>query len=217
MTKPTHAILALLAGVACGSAFAAGKLQQWEMTTRSAEGVGPMGEQKMLVCRKPDESSTGKPPLPANCKYSGTGSAASHGAFVMECGGEHPYTIKGEGRQTATTMEGTMDIIMPGAEIKSTYSGKLVGSCDVEGATMVGSPGAAAGGPPMPDRSSMLQQAGSPPPYAREGQRERAQAYAQAQEAEKAAPPAEAPPAAEEKPASTAEKAKKALKSLLPF
>jgi hypothetical protein len=111
---------------------------------------------------------------------------------------------------------------MEGTEIKSTYSGKLMGSCDTEGATMLGSP--AAGGPPAYDRNSMMQQAGSPPPYAREGQRERAQAFAQSQgqAAEKATPPAEtphaeAPPAPEEKPASNAEKAKKALKSLLPF
>jgi hypothetical protein len=215
MTKPTHAILALLAGVACGSAFAAGNLQQWEMTTKSMSGTTTMPDQKMIVCRKKEETS--KPPMPANCKMSTTGSSSANGAFVMACSGEHPYTIKGEGRQTATTMEGTMDIIMEGSELKQSYSGKLIGSCDVEGATMVASPGA--GSPQLFDRSSMMQQAGSPPPYAREGQRERAQAYAQAQgqAAEKATQPAEAPPATEEKPESTAEKAKKKLKSLLPF
>lgn len=211
MTKPTHAILALVAGVACGNAFAAGNLQQWEVTTKSISGTSPMPDSKMIVCRKKEE--TAKPPMPANCKMSTSGSSSANGGFVIECSGEHPYTIKGDGRQTATTMEGTMDIIMYGSELKQSYTGKLIGSCDVEGATTVSN---AASGTPTFDPNSLMQQAGNQPPYAREGQRERARAQAQEQ-AEKATPPAETPPAAEEKPESTAEKAKKKLKSLLPF
>lgn len=131
--------------------------------------------------RKSNDTS-GRPPMPPNCEVSGTGSAATHGAFVMECCGEHPYTIKVEGKQTGTTMEGTMDIIMGGTEIKQAYSGKRIGSCDVAGVKNVDS----AGGLPSYDRRSMMQQDGSPPPWARD----RAQRTADAD----ATPPATEPP-----------------------
>jgi hypothetical protein len=107
-------------------------------------------------------------------------------------------------------MEGTMDIIMSGTEVNQAYSGKLIGSCEVEGVKMGDSAGAlGSGGPQLFDRRSMMQPDGSPPPFARE--------RTQAQAAESPPPPTSTPPADDDKPKSAAEKAKKALKKLLPF
>jgi hypothetical protein len=119
----------------------------------------------------------------------------------MECSGEHPYTIKGEGGQTATTMEGTMTILMSGMEVRQSYSGKRMGNCATEGAKMVGGGLPASGGMQGLDRSGQMQQLDNPPPFARE----------------RTAPSAGDTPPTDVTPESKTEKAKKALKKLLPF
>lgn len=205
--------LALFAGLGCSNAFAAGPLEEWEMTTTTLGADGAMPAQKMLVCRKHED--TAKPPLQPNCKYSGSGGSGAHGTFVMECSGEHPFTMKGEGTQTATSMEGTMTILSSSMEIRSSYTGKRTGSCEVEGAKILsgagtpGGSGMSAGVPSGMDRSGQMQMLNNPPPYAR--------GRPQPPTAAGTASAAGDPPPADEKPDTAAEKAKKALKKLLPF
>jgi hypothetical protein len=199
--------LALLVGLACNSAFAAGSLEQWEMTSKMIGG-GPVPEQKMLVCKKEEEEA--KPPLQPNCKYTSLSGSRGRGSFVMECTGEHPSTIKGEGTQTADAMEGTMTILTNGIEVRQASMGKRIGSCDVEGAKMVGNPGLP--GVDMQQRvdprNRPQQGSNAPPDGPNTGQ---APAVANS------TPAASDPASTNEKPQSAGDKAKKALKSLLPF
>ena len=101
---------------------------------------------------------------------------------------------------------------MSGTEVKQAYSARLLGSCDVEGVTNMGSSTGAPGfgAPQVFDRRSMMQPDGSPLPFARENTQAQPQAF------ESPPPPViGSSPAVGDKSTKAAEKAKKASKNLL--
>jgi hypothetical protein len=175
MNRLAKIALTVLAGTAFSSAFADGPLEEWEMTTTIHGGSmgmqgGPMGMpsgQKMIVCQKKMDKAQGAPPPPqSNCSYTNMGKSGDRGSFTMECKGTPPNippsTIKGEGKVTGDTMEGTMVITTAGHEISMDYSGKRLGSCDKEGAR-------SAGGPAFPGMDMQSMMDSRKPPSQRDG------------------------------------------------
>lgn len=113
-------------------AYAQGKDELWEMTTKvEMEGM-PMGmpAQTSKVCMEKGKSEAMVPQGDSKCRMVSSKQSGNKFTFRMECAEPEKMTGEGEITRTQDRMSGTMRLKGEDMAMTQTFSGRRVGSCD---------------------------------------------------------------------------------------
>lgn len=130
---PALAALCLVAAIA-QSAYAQGKDELWEMTTKMEMEGMPMAmpAQTNKVCVEAGKSEAAVPAGDSDCRMSSVKRSGSKTTFRMECTQPEKMTGTGEITRTKDSMSGTISLKGDDMNMKQTFSGRRVGSCDAK-------------------------------------------------------------------------------------
>jgi hypothetical protein len=118
-------LLALMASVAVAAD------EKWEMTTKMDMPGMPIPAQTNVVCIPKDGAyQAGSEDKNTHCQTYDVKTMGSRMTWKMRCTGKEEMTGAGDQTRTATSMSGTMTMTTHGETMTSSYTGKLLGSCD---------------------------------------------------------------------------------------
>jgi len=128
-------LAALCAAVAITPlAHAKGNDELWEMTTKMEIQGMPMGmpAQTSKVCMEAGKTEAAVPKGDSDCRMVGVKRSGGKTTFRMECTRPEKMTGTGEITRTKDRMSGTIRLKGDDMDMKQTFSGRRVGSCDAK-------------------------------------------------------------------------------------
>jgi hypothetical protein len=113
---------------------AKGNDELWEMTTKMEMEGMPMGmpAQTREVCMEAGKTEAAVPKGDSDCRTTNVKHSGSKTTFRMECTGREKMTGEGEITRTKDRMSGTIHLKGAEMDMKQSFSGRRIGSCDAK-------------------------------------------------------------------------------------